>query len=264
MGKVEKIVVLSVLFVIVLILVVSLDTGSGGKDVQAADGKDKQSPASRVIDPENGEVGDREDPVVHTPGSAGPSTEEVASTRGNPEDPVSAGDTEGDPDNTGGLLLAIKRDKPVYEAPEAPLPEWDLITLGELADHLYDETNKVYTAKAGDTFAALAKRYYGTESYERLLRRANEGYDEPTLGQQILVPTQSDGMANEPMVEALPPVPEGASTYTALDGESLWIISKKLYGKGHLWPRIWDANKGHRLDNPDFVPEGVTLIIPAE
>ena len=250
MGKVEKIVVLSVLFVIVLILVLSDPSGLGGQDVNAAGGSAVS--ASRSVDRGVTGAGPEEVPVSSEPGADLPSAGEDLG-QGSTPGAVRGGGEE-------GLLVAVQLTDPVYEVPESIPEDWALKSLGGLADHLFDPTHKVYLAKDGDTFESLAERFYGDASYARLLRRANEGQVVLEGGQELLVPTHEDGISTGPAAPA--PLAAGATTYVALSGESLWIIAKKNYGKGHLWPRIWEANQG-TLRNPDSVPEGVTLVIPA-
>lgn len=250
MGKVEKIVVLSVLFVIVLILVLS-DPGdqTQAKELLVAGPAEAPSEAeglraSRTFDRAGGVAGEAADPAPQDP----PQTEEATA------EPV------GDGEGPAGLLVAVQRVEPVYILPDAIPGDWTLRSLTGLTDHTFDPTHKVYQAREGDSFEALAEQYYGDSSFARLLRRANEGQEAPEPGQKLLVPTHDDGVSSEAARPAN--TPEGTPTYVALDGESLWVIAKKNYGKGHLWPRIWEANQD-RLRNPDFVPEGVMLLIPA-
>ena len=53
------------------------------------------------------------------------------------------------------------------------------------------------------------------------------------------------------------------STYTVNKGDSLWIISKKVYGDGKYWKKILDANKA-KLPSPSSVREGMVLNVPAK
>lgn len=53
------------------------------------------------------------------------------------------------------------------------------------------------------------------------------------------------------------------ATYTVKKGDSLWIISKKIYGDGKYWKKILDANKG-KLSSSSNVKEGLVLDIPAK
>jgi nucleoid-associated protein YgaU len=267
MGKIEKIVVLGVLFVIVLILVVSLDAGGGKDEVLAQGPQEDGTPIKEAWDNEARELGSRsgdprlgqraiqgmEGASVPTAGQVpGGSELEVPDADTSPATPVVA--LGGD----AGLLVAVQQRTPVYVVPDGIPADWDLKTLAGLADHLFDPTHKVYEAKAGDTFEGLAKRYYGDEKFSALLRRANEGRTGLVAGDQLLLPTHDDGASD---ASGPAPIPEGARTYVALEGESLWKIAKKMYGKGHLWERIWEANRD-RLQSADFVPEGIELVIP--
>ncbi|MCP3918405.1 MAG: LysM peptidoglycan-binding domain-containing protein [bacterium] len=94
----------------------------------------------------------------------------------------------------------------------------------------------------------MAARYYGDGVKAELLRRYNEGVRELTAGHELFVPVYDDGYGAQ-------------AEYEVLDGENLWAIAKKVYGKGHLWNEIWEANKD-RLKNPDAVRAGVVLRIP--
>lgn len=49
--------------------------------------------------------------------------------------------------------------------------------------------------------------------------------------------------------------------YTVVQGDSLWKISLKFYGKGTDWKKIADANK-HIIKNPNSIKIGWKLLIP--
>ncbi|MGE5174802.1 MAG: LysM peptidoglycan-binding domain-containing protein [Hyphomicrobiales bacterium] len=70
------------------------------------------------------------------------------------------------------------------------------------------------------------------------------------------------------LVAAAPPAPvatsaTGAATHRVLPGESLWRISRQddVYGAGHLWRRLYDANRD-RIGNPDLIHPGQEIRIP--
>lgn len=52
----------------------------------------------------------------------------------------------------------------------------------------------------------------------------------------------------------------GRRTYVVEPGESLWVVAKKVYGKGHLWRHILAANPA--IGDPDDVLSGTRLVIP--
>lgn len=50
-------------------------------------------------------------------------------------------------------------------------------------------------------------------------------------------------------------------TYTVVKGDCLWNISKKFYGKGSLYTKIYEANKD-KIKNPNLIYPNMVLIIP--
>lgn len=58
---------------------------------------------------------------------------------------------------------------------------------------------------------------------------------------------------------ATPVVPK---TYTVVRGDSLWAISKRLYGSGSKWTDIYSANKGTIGANPNKIYPGQVFTIP--
>lgn len=49
--------------------------------------------------------------------------------------------------------------------------------------------------------------------------------------------------------------------YTIAEDDTLWSISKKMYGQGAQWKRIYDANKSV-IKDPDRPPKGAKIRIP--
>ena len=62
---------------------------------------------------------------------------------------------------------------------------------------------------------------------------------------------------------AKPPVqpPKQTKTHTVKKGDTLWAISKKYYGKGSDYPKIFNANKD-KLKDPNKIYPGQVLTIP--
>lgn len=57
--------------------------------------------------------------------------------------------------------------------------------------------------------------------------------------------------------------PSASKSYIVKNGDTLWGISKSVYGDGEKWPSIYEANKG-KLKNPDKLSPGVELTLPAK
>jgi nucleoid-associated protein YgaU len=44
-------------------------------------------------------------------------------------------------------------------------------------------------------------------------------------------------------------------------GDSLWDISRRFYGAGRHWPRIFNANRD-KIETPSLIHPGQQLLIP--
>jgi nucleoid-associated protein YgaU len=273
MGQFEKVVVLIVFFLVTVIFVVTLNPTDkegpvfdmGAKEVLA------ESPATGQAAPVDLGVSD---------GGAGQNPRTVESDRGGP--------TKVDPQPASGLTLQerIERGKRNEEKAADPsllldaggsgstsmrqLPKGAaLITLEGLED-TWDDNFKEYTWKKGDSFVGLAERLYGDRAKSALLRRMCEGVTYVPPGDKILVPvfdqsggdlavegsdSRTDDSASKPAVTG------AGGSYKVIDGDSLWVISKKVYGKGSRWEEIYEANRD-LLDSPDDVAVDMVLRIP--
>lgn len=58
-----------------------------------------------------------------------------------------------------------------------------------------------------------------------------------------------------------PVISTETNTYIVASGDCLWNISKKYYGKGSKWIKIYDANK-HIISSPNNLYANQTLVIP--
>ena len=60
---------------------------------------------------------------------------------------------------------------------------------------------------------------------------------------------------------AVQPDPQTESTYTVVQGDSLWKIARILYGSGTKWRVIYEANKDI-IKNPNLIWPGQIFVIP--
>lgn len=72
-------------------------------------------------------------------------------------------------------------------------------------------------------------------------------YNSPSAGTSAAPPTD--------------PAPGAVRMHVVQRGETLWTISKRYYGNGREWRKIYAANR-NRIKNPSDVPVGIKLIIP--
>ena len=271
MGQFEKVVVLIVFFLVTVIFVVTLNPTREEGPVFDMGSKELVAESSESTEraPEDLGVSERGE------GSNGRTIEEE---RGGPKG--------ASPDSAKGLTLQerIQRGKDADREAVDPsllldmgggrsstmraLPKGAaLITLEGLAD-TWDDKFKEYTWKKGDTFVSLAERFYGDRSKSALLRRMCEDSTYVPPGDKILVPvfdvsgelSLGEGeAADEGSSDAA--VSGAGGLYKVVDGDSLWVISKKVYGRGARWEEIFEANRD-QLDSPDDVSIDMVLRIP--
>ena len=262
MGKVEKWVVLGVLALIVGILVVSLT----------------------VDDPL------RREKVVMQGGAGGPGMP-PASDSSKLAGSIPAASVQAapaDPKPTALMNSSVSNTpEPAPVVPET-IPPGSILKTTEGLEPSFMPDTRFYTWKAGDTFPALAQRYYGDLARLATLRRVNEGRTDVQPGDRVMIPvfdpdlpstaTPSSGTAAPaapaatpaataktataaPKVQPAASEVAGSKVHVVKEGESLWIISKKELGAGSRWKEIYDANRD-QLSSPEAVHTGLKLRIP--
>jgi nucleoid-associated protein YgaU len=102
----------------------------------------------------------------------------------------------------------------------------------------------LHTVQAGETFAALAKKYYGSDRLAGIIGDANRDKAKDVhnlaVGTQIAVPVR---------------------THVVRTGDTLAGLAKLYYGDGNKWRLLADANKDKIPDILSLRP-GVELLIP--
>lgn len=145
-----------------------------------------------------------------------------------------------------------------------------------------------YVVREGDvSMEIISQRCYGTSEHAAAILRANPFVDPTRLvpgRTRLQIPTDPSnvqgrviaaGPADEPDggdpsaggAGPAPDQPAAPSTaarvveYTITRQDTLWDIAEAYYGKGHLWRKIYDANRDVITD-PDRPPVGKTIRIP--
>jgi nucleoid-associated protein YgaU len=260
MGRLEKIVVLTVLFLVAVILAYSLNSGPGGNKAPLAGAGKTSGPRGRNGNTESVE----QNASTANPAAAQPNGALNSSVA--PAKPTGA--------NTDAGTAA--HGPAAANPPGAqPLAATQYIVTREGLVPTADDAWMLYTWKAGDTFAALSERYYGSKLYVSRLKSANEGKDDAKLaaGEQILV-SVAPMNAVDPAALAKPAAKEADKTaeatatkwsggpYVVKAGDVLGTISQQVYGTSKKWKKIYDANRDVLGDSPNTLKVGTKLRIP--
>ena len=258
MGKFEKIVVLAVLFLVTLILVVSMNTGEleGVPHAAVGGGEMSQEPLrpERMLEPVTG---------VLNEGVIEPVEADSALVSFDPSSALLSGQIEAvSADEAPVVVEAGFTEVEVAEA-ALQLPEGALlITLDGLSETPEPGTYW-HTCAEGDTYKSLATRYYGDASFYALLQHVNDAWGSAPVGETVIIPSydvRSKRRGTRGRIVDMKPVGGGVS-YRVLEGDNLWKISVKHYGKGSKNLEIYEANRDV-LKTPDALRPGMLIQIP--
>lgn len=199
-----------------------------------------------------------------------------------------------------GLPSATARPSvPVPPQPAPTTPRTDLLPLpsAQTPNAESPRTQRVqkvippefreYVIQRGDvSWEAIAgrKEVYGDRSKWQSVSRANPWASPDRLkigqtrlkiavdpeniqGRVVWIEEPVDG--NGPAMVVAPPVESAKATpkteeeisYTIAEDDTLWTISRKMYGQGAQWKRIYEANK-NVIKDPDRPPKGAKIRIP--
>ncbi len=133
-------------------------------------------------------------------------------------------------------------------------------------------TTVIHTVQRGDTLWGIAEKYLGSGRRWREIYEANtDSIRNPNViypGQQIkiYVPTgNEDGRdaqtGNEDSEGGNAGAGSESTLYTVQPGDSLWEISRKVYGDGRFWRRIYQNNKD-KIRNVERIYRGQVFVIP--
>ncbi|MFM7280568.1 MAG: LysM peptidoglycan-binding domain-containing protein [Planctomycetia bacterium] len=265
MAKVEKFVVLTVLFVIAVVLVVSLSGDNPlDKDNAAKLGEKPQAKPAESTGTQGGS------PLL----SVNVQPEAPAATPA--QSPAQAAAQPAPAPAAPAATL------PSVTLPSVTLPQGALLKTTEGLSPSFDDKRLFYRWQQGDGWVKLAERLYGNGAKFSLLKNANEGRDDIQPGEQILVPIfDVESMAAAP-ANAAPAEPAASKPATAGDkksskkaalvstggkvhevkkGESLWKIAKSELGDGNRWKEIYEINKD-QMKSPEAVRVGMKLKLP--
>jgi nucleoid-associated protein YgaU len=145
------------------------------------------------------------------------------------------------------------------EAPESPVFQPRSVTRT-------DAVARTHVVQAGDTFAAIAERYYGSERFTWKLMEANPGVDSRRLqiGGRLTIPAldgETPPQIRKPAaVTAVPP--GGGQHYVVRDGDTFYGIASRELGSGERWREIYELNRTTVGGDPHQLKVGQELVLP--
>lgn len=114
-----------------------------------------------------------------------------------------------------------------------------------------------YVVEPGDTLKKIAEKFYGNRELWTKIYADNAIFiSDPNriyIGQVLYIYlTENSIEVNGGMT---------GDVYTVQQGDSLWKIAKKIYGKGILYTKIFEANK-ETIANPKSLHIGQKIVVP--
>jgi nucleoid-associated protein YgaU len=128
---------------------------------------------------------------------------------------------------------------------------------------------ETHTVRPGDTFARLARIYFGDVRYVQTLQEANPQVADPNsiaVGTTIYIPELADSIARTPPPQRTSPArstPSDDQRYTVREGDSLYDIAREKLGAGSRWEEIYKLNRSIIGENPARLKVGQVLTLPA-
>ncbi len=128
---------------------------------------------------------------------------------------------------------------------------------------------ETHTVRPGDTFARLARIYYGDVRHADTLQEANPHVDDPSaiaVGTTVYLPEIADSIARTPPPRRTSPAGSTRSDgrrYTVQEGDSLYEIAREKLGAGSRWEEIYKLNKAVIGEDPARLKVGQVLTLPA-
>ena len=152
----------------------------------------------------------------------------------------------------GTVAAPVASQNAKQQPPVAP------VKAGEPAAPGYRE----YKIKAGDVLGTIAQNELGSVTHEQAIRDLNPGIQDKKMqiGQVLRLPMLGGARAPAPAKEKAKDAAEAGGTYTVVEGDSPWIISRKVFGTGSYADEIIKLNG---IRNPKKIKVGSTLELPA-
>jgi nucleoid-associated protein YgaU len=132
-------------------------------------------------------------------------------------------------------------------------------------------SEQVHVVASGDTMSGIAKRYLGKESAWNAIAKANPNVDPSAMkvGTRLRIPAADSAASGGSAASSTAPAAtnttanaSGGSFHTVAAGDTLSSISRKHFGDGKHWEKIYEANKGAIGSDPARLKVGQRLSLP--
>lgn len=118
-------------------------------------------------------------------------------------------------------------------------------------------TSQQYTVEPNDSLSKIAEKIYGDIESWPILAKANNIANPNIIHVGTVLEIPSLQMAEEMKMQM------SQTSYEVNSGDTLFIISEKMYGSGYKWKTIAQANNvGHLPNGNPLIFSGSTLVIP--
>lgn len=166
-------------------------------------------------------------------------------------------------DSAQNMPIAGETDS--IEPPDAEEGNESSPVLIEMGRRPANSPARTHRVAPGDTFWALADRYYHDPSlHDELARHNNVASNSLRVGQDLLIPDLDELMGRSPRTQAAAPKPKQASKarrHVVKSGDTLGSIAADKLGSARRWGEIFDLNRDDIAD-PDMLTVGVELRLP--
>ena len=126
-----------------------------------------------------------------------------------------------------------------------------------------ERTVVTYTVEEGDTLWKISGKFYGSGAFWQRIYEDNSSVitdpDKIYVGQMLTIYLTDREKADESGNSEQTGM--RGNYYTVQQGDTLWKIALKVYGKGWRWRKIYQANAGE-IPEPQTIFEGQILFIP--
>ncbi len=128
---------------------------------------------------------------------------------------------------------------------------------------------ETHTVRPGDTFASLARQYFGDVRFAQTIQDANPQVRDPAamaVGTVVVIPDIAEP-SDIPTATTPKPTPAGDSkhsdhAYTVREGDTLYAIALNRLGSGSRWAELYQLNKAAIGGDPGALKVGLKLVLP--